>query len=167
MKIITSCISRKSSTFSRSTFVSAPNNICAEVCSRTFQNCFKGVSALLKDNRMRKRWSCEHFSLLQQLCVSCYIFQHDTTVLSSPFLAAKPAYVFVGRYAAHRPAVTATLICCCSGITEYNKNPKCSSFGFLCSASKQKLQSGNLKMRVRIPGPIHSFYTITHSAITL
>lgn len=51
----------------------------------------------------RKTQSWEYFSLLQQLCGSCYIFQHDTGVLSSPFLAAKPAYVFVGRHAAHRP----------------------------------------------------------------
>ncbi len=46
----------------------------------------------------------ESFFLLRQLCVSYYIFQHDTGVLTYPFQAAKPASLFVRRHAAHMPS---------------------------------------------------------------
>lgn len=85
----------------------------------------------ITQTEMRTTWSWEHFSLLRQLCVSYYIFQHDTGVLSSPFLAAKPAYVFVGRHAAHKAGERTTLICYCSRITQCNFRPKCSFGSFV------------------------------------
>lgn len=65
-----------------------------------------GRAEIIK-SEMRTTWSWKNFSLHRQLCVSYYIFQHDTEVLSSPFQAAKPAYV-LGRHAALRPGDSST-----------------------------------------------------------
>lgn len=154
-------------TFSRATFVSAPNNICAEVCFEDFPKIVLRVFLHYWKTIGWEKDEALSSSLCSNSCV--YLVTFSSMTLESwvpPFwLPNQPMCLWGGMQ--HTGLLTATLICCCSGITEYNKNPKCSSFGFLCSASKQKLQSGNLKMGVRIPGPIHSFYICTHSAITL
>lgn len=150
--------------------------IMLKACLRTFQHMFyesfcitgkqynvEGQSIEITEPETRTTWCWKHFSLLRQLCVLYYIFQHDTGVLSSPFLAAKPAYMFVGRHAAHRPGDRTTLVCHCNGITEYDKNPK-GSFSFLHSASEQKLQSVN---QCWCSKGLFINFIYTHSVITL
>lgn len=122
-----SCCITKVKTFSNANSVIAQLENFTKCAVSEFLYFCKTIQQGVPDKKtvMKTTRSWEHSSLLGQLCVSCYIFLHDSEVLSSPFLAAKPAYVFVGRRAALRRRDGAKLICYCKGITECNSGPRC------------------------------------------